>query len=390
MAQRPLKITLAAGPFYPTPPAPTGAVQRAWYDLALRFAGKGHEVTVVACRYPGQAAEETVSGFGNRGRVKIRRRWDLRQGRNIYWDLAKDLFACLRTAHLMPAGDIIITNSFWMPIVARFLCRRSGKVYVSVGRFPKGQMKMYRDSARLHAVSKAIEIAILEEEPTAGPRIRILPYPIATDVFTPPTTPRDYTGSRTILYTGRVHPEKGLHLLVEAFATLHDEDPTLKLRIIGPQRTDEGAGGEEYLSQLRTLTRGKPVEFLPPIYDRQKLAAELQQAHFYCYPSLAEKGESFGVAPLEAMSTGLVPVVSDLACFRDFVVPGENGLVFDHRSKDAVANLVAQFRTLINDRPRMEQMGKVAAVKGAEFSYDSVADRYIADFYSLVGAEAGK
>lgn len=376
---KPLRITLAAGPFFPTPPAPTGAVQRAWYDLALRFAKRGHQVTVIAVRHDNQPVDETVEG------VRILRRLSMRQGKNIWIDLAKDLAASLYTAPLLPPGDVVITNSFFMPVVAKMRGASVGKIYVSIGRFPKGQMKLYRGSHRLHAVSKAIEEAILAEDPAAGPRIRILPYPIATDVFTPPTAPRASEGERTILYTGRMHPEKGVHLLVQAFAKLHAQRPWLRLKLVGPQTIPEGAGGEPYMAQLREAAGSLPVTISPPVYGRQALADELRAAHYYCYPSLAEKGESFGVAPLEAMATGLAVVVSDLACFRDFVKPGVNGVVFDHRAPDAVDRLVTALATLTDDPSRLRSMGEEAHKTAAGFGYEEVTEMYLADFRSLVG-----
>lgn len=378
-ATKPLRITIAAGPFFPTPPAPTGAVQRAWYDLALRFARRGHHVEVVAVRHEGQPAEETVEG------VHIVRRLSMKQGRNIWIDLAKDLVACLLTVSLLPKADVVVTNSFWMPLVARLRGRSIGKIYVSIGRFPKGQIKLYRSSHRLHAVSKAIEESILAEDPTSGPRIRILPYPIATEVFQPPASPRASTGERTILYTGRIHPEKGVHLLVEAFASLRTTRPWLKLRLVGPSAITEGGGGEPYLARLKGLIGELPVEIMPPIYGRQALAAELHAAHFYCYPSLAERGESFGVAPLEAMATGLPVVVSNLACFRDFVRPGENGLVFDHRASNPAEKLGQELARLIDDPALAARMGDAGASTATAFGYEQVADAYLADFRDLVG-----
>jgi glycosyltransferase involved in cell wall biosynthesis len=45
----------------------------------------------------------------------------------------------------------------------------------------------------------------------------------------------------------------------------------------------------------------------------------------FVYPCLAEQGETFGLAPLEAVACGAVPIVSDLSCFGDFITPGVNG-----------------------------------------------------------------
>lgn len=379
---KPLRITMVCGPFYPTPPAPTGAVQRLWYDLCVRFAQKGHHVTVLAKHAEGQATDETVDG------VRVLRRTAMRQGRNVRIDILRDFYYSLRMALLAQSADILVTNAFWSPVLARLMGRRFGKTYVSVGRFPKGQMFLYRKCDRIHVCTSAIRDAVLAEIPDAADRTKVVPYPILTDVFVPPSTPRRETGARTLLYTGRVHPEKGVHLLIEAFARLRARHPDLQLKVVGPTAVADGAGGDEYLSKLRGLAGGHSVEFHPAIYGRPDLARCLQEAHFYCYPSLAEKGETFGIAPLEAMATGLPTVVSALQCFRDFVRPGENGLVFDHRDADPVTRLEETFERLLSEPGLARRLGDAAAVTAKGFGYDAVADLYLADFRTLLGQEA--
>jgi len=49
------------------------------------------------------------------------------------------------------------------------------------------------------------------------------------------------------------------------------------------------------------------------------------------------------------MACGAVPIVSDLACFRDFITPGVNGLVFNHRAADPAAQLANAFLDLAAD-----------------------------------------
>jgi glycosyltransferase involved in cell wall biosynthesis len=375
MSQRPLRITIVLGPFYPTPPAPTGAVQRLWYDLGVRFARKGHHVTVLAKRADGQAPEETVDG------VRIVRRTAMRQGANVKLDILRDAWYSLRMAALMSPADILVTNAFWSPVLARLQGKRVGKTYVSVGRYPKGQMFLYRRADRIHVCTSAIREAVLAEIPDAEARTRVVPYPILTDVFVPPAPGREFSGPRTLLYTGRVHPEKGVHLLVEAWARLRARHPDVRLKLVGPPSVADGAGGDDYVARLRTLAGpGDGVEFVPAIYDRKALAACLQQAHLYCYPSLAEKGETFGIAPLEAMATGLPTVVSGLKCFTDFLTHGRNGLAFDHRDADPVARLAEALGRFADDPAFSRVCGDAAAATARGFGYDQVADLYIDDF----------
>lgn len=378
-----MNITIALGPFYPTPPAPTGAVQRIWSDLAGEFAQRGHRVTILACRHAGQPSEETD------GLVRIRRRTSLRQGRNVYIDILKDSWYSSRAALLMPRADVVVSNAFWFPILAAWRQRTRGRLIVHVARAPKGQLRLYRGSAAFDTPSEAIREQIVAEAPWAAARTRVVPYPINTVVFTPPPPPapgrsRVGTDERTLLYTGRIHPEKGVHLLVDAYARVHARHPNLRLRLVGAQKVNEGGGGDDYLRRLRERAGSLPLAIDQPIYDRRGLAGALQAADLYCYPSLAEKGETFGVAPLEAMATGLPPIVSDLACFRQFMIDGTTGAIFDHRCADPAGALAERLAAMLADPEATARMGRAAAERAGEFSYASVAEQHLRDFEAII------
>jgi glycosyltransferase involved in cell wall biosynthesis len=85
------------------------------------------------------------------------------------------------------------------------------------------------------------------------------------------------------------------------------------------------------------------------------------------------------------MATGLVPVVSDLAVFRDYVEPGVTGFVFDHRGESAATNLAAALRSALADPARLAEVGRAAAAKAGSFSNQNVAKMYLRDFEELLG-----
>jgi glycosyltransferase involved in cell wall biosynthesis len=378
-----MKIAIALGPFYPTPPAPTGAVQRIWSDLADEFGARGHEVTILACRHSGQAADES------RGNITIRRRTSLRQGKNVYVDIIKDAWYSSRATLLMPHADVVVSNAFWFPVFAARRQQTRGRLMVHVARAPKGQLRFYKGAACFDTPSEAIREQIVAEAPWAASRTKVVPYPINTQVFTeplaqPPGRSRAGTSELTLLYTGRIHPEKGIHLLVDAYARVHARHPELRLRLVGAQRVNEGGGGDDYLRQLREKAGSLPLIIDQPIYDRPGLAKALQTADLYCYPSLAEKGETFGVAPLEAMATGLPPIVSDLACFRQFMIDGGTGAVFDHRCADPAGALAEKLRAMLDDPAATRRMGAAAAARAREFSYGAIAEHHLRDFHRLL------
>ena len=187
---------------------------------------------------------------------------------------------------------------------------------------------------------------------------------------------------------GRLHPEKGVHVLVEAFSRVAAGNPGWSLRVVGPHAESQGGGGEAFLRELVRLAAGHDVRFEGPVFDRASLAALYRAACLFCYPSLAEQGEAFGLAPLEAMACGVAPLVSRLSCFDDFIEDGRTGWRFDHRAADPAGSLAGVLAGLINDEARLEGAGRLAHESATRFSYGAVARRYLEDFHSLVGNEA--
>jgi glycosyltransferase involved in cell wall biosynthesis len=157
-----------------------------------------------------------------------------------------------------------------------------------------------------------------------------------------------------------------------------------RLRIVGPWQTEFGGGGDAYYQSLRTLAAPGRVEFTGPIFGAAELNAQFDAATLFVYPSLAEKGETFGLAPLEAMARSRVALVSDLACFRDFLRDGENGFVFDHRAANPVEVLAQKITSLLAAPERLAALAPSAYATAKEFELSPVAARYLADFQSLL------
>jgi glycosyltransferase involved in cell wall biosynthesis len=293
------------------------------------------------------------------------------------WRLKQlDLLYSLRARRVLPPGDVVVTNTFWMPVVER---RRSrGIPYVHVARYPKGQMRLYGRRAVLQTVSEPIRAAILREAPRA--RVHVIPYPVGPAYLAeaPPEPAQP-----VILYTGRLHPEKGVHLLIDAFVRAGAGAlQGWTLRIVGPWRTEQGGGGAEYRERLRRSAQpaGAKIELLEPIFDERALAKQYRSASVFAYPSLAEQGETFGLAVLEAMAAGCAPVVSALGCFQDFVRDGENGLVFDHRVADPVAKLAERLVAAAAPAAELERRRHAAWSTARGYTLPEIAGRFIADF----------
>ena len=371
-----MKITILHGAFLPVPAIRGGAIVKAWDALSQEFARVGNEVTQISRRCDGLAEEEWISG------VRHLRVDGYDSVQNPILLKLKEFFYVWRVKKVLPSADILVTHAFWAPILINQ--KKYGKMYVHVGRYPKGQFKFYTKAGRFQVPTKAIEKALKNEIPHRERSVSVLPYPLdwkvdTMDVFS--------ERPRNILYLGRIHEEKGVLELVNAFKNLSLADRKgWKLLIRGPWRTEQGGGGENYLSKVTNAIQdcGPQIEILEPTFSSAELKFELQKTRLFVYPSLAEKGETFGLAVLEAMSCGCVPLVSSLECFQDLVEENENGYIFDHRSKDLVRSLSITLLKSIQATNQNMVFSSRCLKKAKEFELDRLALQYIGDFSNLL------
>jgi glycosyltransferase involved in cell wall biosynthesis len=395
-----MKITIVLGAFLPVPPVMGGAVEKVWFALSQEFARRGHEVVLVSRALPELPRSETRAG------VRHLRVPGFDTPRSVLWLKFLDLIYSIRAMSVLsasspigrirpladrtdsscgePAADVIVTNTFWLPILLRN--SRHGRVYVHVARYPKGQIRFYGKAARLQAPSHAVARAVATEAPKLARKITVIPYPApgpAREREPPPFADRE----KTILFVGRIHPEKGVDLLVDAFA---NEARTLfadwKLVIVGPTEKKYGGGGGPYLAALARAAEPAQdrIIFRGPLFDPIALEREFRSARLFVYPSLAEKGESFGLAPLEAMAHRCPVLVSNLDCFHDFIHEGETGFIFDHRAANPADALRKKIENAIGDETLLARVAEAGYRKSAEYSLTCVADQFLNDFNSVV------
>ena len=363
-----MKIAILTSHAQPLPPYAIGAVEKLFYDMAQVWCGAGDEVTFYSVKGGENGKNDVVLMRGYKG------------SGSVYWEIIKDFFYSLRFWFKLRKTDIVILNTFWSPFFARFFKRKYRKAIYGVHRFPKRQFFLYRKVDEFICVSTMIASAVKERFPYLASRVRCINNPIKTNVFN--TSGRVLPGTDfTILYAGRIHPEKGLDILVSAFHLLKKDGHQCRLVLVGAVDKAKGGGGDEYAAQLRELDNR--IEFVPPIYDPEKLAAIMKQATCFVYPSVAAQGEACPVAPLEAMACGLPTIISDLDCFMDYACPDENVLVFK-RGQDADNALAEQIRRLMEDPELAQSLGMNAAKTAKKFSTECIAEQYRERFKMLL------
>jgi glycosyltransferase involved in cell wall biosynthesis len=370
-------ITIYMGPWLPVPAIEGGAVNRRWQGVAEEFAFQGHHVTILCRSHPQQPEKEIIN------KVSYIRKGGLSQSPNIWVDLIKDFYSAVTTFPFLPKSDVLIVNDFWLPVFAP-LKSHVGKIVINAARFPKGQYWLYRATDLFVATSNPVAQAIASQCPSAKNRLKVIPNPIDTKIFRPSDLQENLNINKTILYVGRLHPEKGIELLIESFKILCLKQDNLSLKIVGPWKESQGGGGETYWNKLQELARDFPIEFIPPVFEIVELVKIYQNADLFCYPSLADKGESFGLAPLEAMATGLVPIVSNLECFKDFITEGKTGFFFEHNSLKRTDNLANILYCALSNWEKTSQMKLNAIKQASNFSYENIAYRYLEKFEKII------
>jgi glycosyltransferase involved in cell wall biosynthesis len=379
-----MKITIVMGFFLPVPALAGGATEKIWHRLAELMAAEGHDVTIVSRRWPGLPNRETV------GRLTHLRLPGMNHTRFLPCNLVLDFLWGLRVAHALPKADVVVCNTVSLPVYLRWLRPGAGRVAVVLGRMPKGQNRFYGGADLLLATSTAVAEQAQRENPRLTARIMLFPNPIdwelhrqAGDAAGP--------GPLTIGYVGRIHPEKGLEILLEAARVLvaRPDLPDWKISLVGPVSIEQGGGGEAYRDALQTrfgAELGPRLEFVPPIFDRAALARHYGQLDVFCYPSKAARGEGLSIAPIEAMAAGAVPVVSQLDCYRDLIVPGENGLQFDQEQPEAATALAMHLEALLSNASLRTKLSAQAQLTARRFDYAATARLLLDRFAQLTGS----
>lgn len=365
-----MKITIITSPFSYIPPDGIGAVERIWFQLSKEFQKSGHKVNLISKQKKGALENNNnviyIKGYGRTGKTIT----------DIFLDFSYSIRALMK----MKKTDILILNTFWTPLLIKFFKSKYKKAIYNVARVPKGQLKFYKDIDRFSCVSNAVGIVTLKSVNDKN-RVKVIHNPINSKVFsfTEPTNNNQFK----ILYFGRIAKEKGLNILIEAVNLLHKQDCSIQLEFLGPYETKDGGSGTEYKNKLDSLSL-IPINWIDPVSNPTILKSYLDECSVFCYPSIAEKGETFGVAPLEAMASGRATIVSSLSCFEDFVNANENALVFDHRTTNPEVELSKSIMLLYNDVEKRNDIARKGAVTALDFTNASIANKYLNDFKELL------
>lgn len=121
---------------------------------------------------------------------------------------------------------------------------------------------------------------------------------------------------------------KRLDLAVEVFV-----ENGLKLKLVG--------GGAEHEKLVEMAKKAPNIEFIPRL-ESDELAKIVGRAKAFVFPSL----EPFGIAPIEALSSGTPVVAFEKGGSRDYIKNGKNGVFFEEQTVESLARAVQDFENI--------------------------------------------
>lgn len=342
--------------------AESGGIYRAVIGLARLMQNRGHTVTLVTAESPHDPPDERR----DRGFTGVCRVGTLLPGIEMLGVTARR-----RAARAVEQADVLHLHAIWDPAVRQVahLATHAGRPYIftthgmlddwSIHNHSQMKKRCYLawfarpllDAAAMVHFTASAERAQASRYCHPA-RQTVIPYPLEGDFL------RDLPGlalaekafkafrDRTpiVLFLGRVHPKKGVDILIDAAAKL-DPDMRWKVVIAGPGDTDYINGLRQQAHQQGLANR---IEFVGMVHG-ELLRSLIQASAMFVLPT---QQENFGIAIFEAMACATPVVISDRVDVRDELV--DAGAVIVRRDSLAFAEAIGR---LLADPARARQIG---------------------------------
>lgn len=209
-----------------------------------------------------------------------------------------------------------------------------------------------------------------------GERCLVIPNGVDPERFHAPS-PSDAGRPPTVIFAGRLEPQKEPLTAIRAWARVAARIPGARLAMLG-----DGLLRPQAMELVERLGLAGSVSLagaIPP----DEMPAWFRSGSVVLLPSL---GEGLSNALLEAMSSGLAPVLSDIPEHRWLSQEGASALLVPPGDEAALADALAG---LLLDPRRCAELGRMAAERARAFTLDRSVAAHLALYRSLgAGARA--
>ncbi len=182
-------------------------------------------------------------------------------------------------------------------------------------------------------------------------------------------------------YLARICPEKGLHLLVDAFYRLTSQVGLAKvqLKVAGYLGKKDEPYLEQLVKQIEAWGLSDAFDYWGEV-DRHQKIDFLNSLHALSVPTTYK--ESKGLFILEALANGVPVVQPRHGTFPEFIAATGGGVLVEPESPDAIAEGISQLMTDRGYREQLGQQGKEAVHRG--FSDDLMAKATLAVYRKYI------
>ncbi|MGB9436149.1 MAG: glycosyltransferase family 4 protein [Candidatus Acidiferrum sp.] len=187
--------------------------------------------------------------------------------------------------------------------------------------------------------------------------------------FPAKTIPKGGPPKPVCLFVGRLVPEKGIHIFVEALRLLLEKDVSVTGRIIGSTGFGHNRASP-YVGRIKTNLPTN-VEFAEYL-SGDRLAEEFRQATIFCCPSVFN--EPFGMVNVEAMATRIPVVASAVGGIPEIFQQG-GGILVRPGSATALANALESL--LENPEKREELAEQGYKSYKSQFRWQEIRRQYL-------------
>lgn len=177
-----------------------------------------------------------------------------------------------------------------------------------------------------------------------------------------PEVPSPRTGN-AVVSVGRLHDQKGIDMLLDAWAETAPRHPDWRLRIYG-----SGEDEEILKKQCTALGLDDCVDWMGRTSD---VPGALRSGSVFV---LSSRGEGFPLALMEAMAAGLPCAAFDCAPgVHEIIRDGEDGLL---ATLGNTGELARRLDTLMSDKALRDSMGEAARANIQRFTTDEVVRKW--------------
>lgn len=186
------------------------------------------------------------------------------------------------------------------------------------------------------------------------------------------------SNGRTLIYFGRWSVNKGLLETLDMFAALRRRNPDWSLIVAG---REYDLTRDDLTREIAARGLGGQVEIVVSP-SQAELATLLGKAQYFVCLS---RHEGFGIAPVEAMSAGLVPVLSHIPPFVRLQRESGLGVIVDPANAGAAADAAEALANVSDEVYASRRDAAMAYVE--RYDWKHVVGRYVDEYHAALGPQ---